>query len=50
MGRAEWHEAREIWRAILARFESDLSPIELSRVRAQIDGCERALGAAPQGN
>ena len=49
MGRAEWHEAREIWRAILARFESDLSPIEVSRVRAQIDGCERALSGAPPG-
>ncbi len=49
MGRAEWHEAREIWRAILARFEADLSPIELSRVRTQIDGCERALGGAPRG-
>ena len=46
MGRAEWHEAREIWRAILARFESDLSPVELTRVRAQIDGCERALSGA----
>jgi DNA-binding response OmpR family regulator len=43
MGRAEWREAREIWRAILARFESDLSPGELTRVRAQIDGCQRAL-------
>jgi DNA-binding response OmpR family regulator len=48
--RAEWQEAREIWRAILARFESDLSPIEVSRVRAQIDGCDRALSGAPQEN
>ena len=45
MGRAEWQEAREIWRAILARFEGDLSPVEVSRVRAQIDGCERALSS-----
>ena len=50
MGRAEWREAREIWRAILARFEGDLSPVELTRVRAQIDGCERALTGAPQEN
>jgi DNA-binding response OmpR family regulator len=49
MGRAEWQEAREIWRAILARFEADLSPIELTRVRAQIDGCDRALSGVPRG-
>lgn len=47
MGRAEWQEAREIWRAIIARFESDLSPVEVSRVRAMIDGCDRALLGAP---
>ncbi len=50
MGRAEWQEAREIWRAILARFEGDLSPVEVSRVRAHIDGCDRALSGAPSGN
>jgi two-component system phosphate regulon response regulator PhoB len=47
MGRSEWHEAREIWRAILARFESDLSPIEVSRVRTQIADCERAIAGRP---
>jgi two-component system phosphate regulon response regulator PhoB len=44
MGRAEWREAQEIWQAILTHFEGDLSPAELTRVREQIDGCERAMG------
>jgi len=43
MSRAEWREAREISRAILARFESDLSPDELMRLQRQIDDCDRAL-------
>jgi two-component system phosphate regulon response regulator PhoB len=49
MGRAEWREAREIWRAMLARYESDLSPGELSRVREQIASCERAMGGSATG-
>jgi len=32
---------------ILARFESDLSPSEVSRVRGQIEDCERALAGRP---
>jgi DNA-binding response OmpR family regulator len=47
MGRHEWREAREIWRAILARFEGDLSPPELARIREQIEGCERAMTGRP---
>src|SRR5438105_3930578 len=43
MSRAEWREAREISRAILARFEDDLSPEELARMHRQIDDCDRAL-------
>jgi DNA-binding response OmpR family regulator len=49
VGRKEWREAREIWRAMLARYESDLSPGELTRVRAQIESCERAMGASAPG-
>jgi DNA-binding response OmpR family regulator len=43
MGRTEWREAREIWRAIMARFEGDLSPEELSHVQEQIEDCDAAL-------
>jgi DNA-binding response OmpR family regulator len=47
MGRDEWREAREIWRAILARFESDLSSSEAALVRAQLDACDQALSLRP---
>jgi DNA-binding response OmpR family regulator len=43
MSRAEWREAREIWRAILSRFEADLSNSEVIGIKGQIDDCERAL-------
>jgi two-component system phosphate regulon response regulator PhoB len=43
MGRAEWREAREIWRAIRARFESDLSTAELAEVETKISDCDQAL-------
>jgi len=46
MERREWREAREIWRAILARFERDLSSDELASIHTLIADCERALGAA----
>jgi DNA-binding response OmpR family regulator len=45
MERREWREAREIWRAILARFEGDLSAEELATVQRRIVDCERALAA-----
>ena len=45
MERREWREAREIWRAILARFEGDLSPDELSAVHTSIADCERSIAA-----
>jgi hypothetical protein len=47
MGRSEWREAREIWRAILERFEGDLSPRELDHVHARIEDCDRAMMARP---
>jgi len=47
MNRGEWREAREITRAILARFEGDLSPDETARVQKQLDDCERALTEKP---
>jgi DNA-binding response OmpR family regulator len=47
MGRGEWREAREIWRAILARFEGDLSAEEGALVRRRIDACDRALIEGP---
>ena len=45
MERNEWREAREIWRAILARFEGDLSFEELAQVRSRIAECESGLDA-----
>jgi DNA-binding response OmpR family regulator len=47
MQRAEWREAREIWRAILGRFEDDLSPGEQAHVRRQIEDCDQGERAAP---
>jgi DNA-binding response OmpR family regulator len=41
--RREWREAREIWRAILRRFEGDLLAEELAEVRAQIKDCDSGL-------
>ena len=46
MDRREWHEAGEIWRAILARFTRDLSSEEESMIRRQITSCEQGLGGA----
>jgi len=43
MERNEWREAREIWRAILARFEGDLAIDELAQVRNKIAECETHL-------
>ena len=43
MGRGEWREAREIWRAILARFEGDLSSGEVTTVQERIGECERSI-------
>jgi hypothetical protein len=43
MERREWREAREIWRAILRRFEGDLLAEELAEVRTQIEDCDIGL-------
>ncbi len=45
MERREWREAREIWRAILARFEGDLAGDELGQLREKIAECEGRLDA-----
>jgi DNA-binding response OmpR family regulator len=43
MRRSEWREAREIWRAILARFEGDLASGEVMLIQGRIQDCDRAL-------
>ena len=47
MGRGEWREAREIWRAILARFQSDLSSEESAVAHRRIIACDQALAETP---
>jgi DNA-binding response OmpR family regulator len=48
MGRGEWREAREIWRAILARFPGDLSSEESATVSRWITACDQALTEPPR--